>query len=74
MAITTIQQATEVTDVGLTTLSEIIRDEPNNVYVRELKTFGAADTVSGIRPLLFTLRMTSGTEAPLQLTAPAQTF
>jgi hypothetical protein len=72
MAITTLQQATEVTGVGTTTLSEVVRDEPNDVYVRELKVLG--DPVSGVRPLMFTLRLTAPTAEALAFVAPIQTF
>ncbi|WP_065755193.1 hypothetical protein [Bradyrhizobium paxllaeri] len=73
MAITTIQQATEVSEVNMVTISETVQDEENNVYVREVRAFGAADD-SGTRPLLFTLRLTAPTAAALSLTAPVQTF
>lgn len=74
MAITTIQQATEVSGVNMITISETIEDEENNVFVREIKAFGPADQFSGTRPLLFTLKLTAPTSAALSLTAPVQTF
>lgn len=72
MAITTIQQATEVSGVGITTLSEVVHDNVNSVWVRELKALGPE--VGGIRPLLFTLRMTAASAEALSFTAPVQTF
>lgn len=72
MAISTLQQSMEVTGVGTTTLSEVVRDELNDVYVRELKVFG--DVVSGVRPLMFTLKLTAPTAESLQFVAPIQTF
>jgi hypothetical protein len=72
MAITTIQQATEVSGVGILTLSESIHDNVNDVWVRELKAFG--DLTDGVRPLLFTLRLTASTTDALSFTAPVQTF
>lgn len=72
MTISTIQQAVEVSDVGITTLSETVHDNVNSVWVRELKVFG--DEVSGVRPVLYTLRMTAATEEALTFKAPVQTF
>ncbi len=72
MAITTILQATEVSEVNQITISEVIHDEVNDIYVREVKAFGA-DAGSG-PPLLFTLRLTAATDTALALTAPVQTF
>lgn len=72
MAISTIQQATEVSEVGITTLSETVHDDVNDVWVRELKAFG--EESGGVRPLLFTLRLTASTSEALSFTAPAQTF
>jgi hypothetical protein len=72
MAITTIQQSTEVSGVGMLTLSDTVHDDVNSVWVRELKAFG--DEVGGVRPLLFTLRMTASSADPLAFTAPVQTF
>lgn len=72
MAITTIQQATEVSGVGITTLSETVHDDDNSVWVRELKAFGPEE--AGVRPLLFTLRLTAASESNLSFQAPVQTF
>lgn len=74
MAITTIQQACQVSDVGIITVSDTTHDDDNDVWVREFKAFGPAETVSGVRPLLFTLRLTAATAEALSLSAPVQTF
>ena len=50
MAITTLQQSTEVSGVGVLTLSETVHDDVNSVWVRELKAFGPEE--GGVRPLL----------------------
>lgn len=73
MAITTLQQSTEVSGVGIITLSETIHDDVNSVWVRELKAFGPAEE-GGVRPLLFTLRLTAASEDYLAFMAPVQTF
>jgi hypothetical protein len=72
MAITTIQQATEVSGVGILTLSETVHDDVNSVWVRELKAFGPEE--EGVRSLLFTLRLTAASEVSLAFSAPVQTF
>ncbi len=72
MAITTLQQSTEVSGVGILTLSETVEDEVNSVWVRELKAFGPEE--GGVRPLLFTLRLTAASENSLAFMAPVQTF
>lgn len=74
MAITTIQQACEVSGVGIITVSDVVHDDDNDVWVREFKSFGPADVASGVRPLLFTLRLTAPTAEALSLTAPVQTY
>lgn len=72
MAITIIQQATEVSGVGILTLSETVHDDDNSVWVRELKAFGPEE--GGVRPLLFTLHLTAASESNLAFQAPVQTF
>jgi hypothetical protein len=74
MPINTIQQSTEVSEVDLLSVSATVHDDVNSVYVREFKAFGPADQTSGVRPLLFTLRLTAATAEALALQAPIQTF
>lgn len=72
MTIETIQQSTQVSDIGLVTFSDIVHDNDNNVYVREFKAFGPQ--TDGVRPLIFTLKLVAETSEALQITAPIQTF
>jgi hypothetical protein len=75
MAIVTIQQSTEVSEVGLVTISDVVEDEEaeTTTFVREIKAFGVPD-IGGTRTLMFTLRLTAATEAGVKLQAPEQTF
>lgn len=73
MSITTLQQSTEVTGVGMVTISDIVEDTTNDVFIREIKVFGEADS-SGGRTLIFTLRLSAIEEDSVVLNAPAQTF
>jgi hypothetical protein len=77
MTINTLQLSSEVTDVGLVTISDIVEDtddEDNTVYVREIKVFSEIPSGGTTRTLLYTLRLTASEETSVQLVAPAQTF
>lgn len=74
MTISTIQQTIEISAADLVTISDIVEDTENSVWVREIKVFGAPTIVSTARPLYFTLRVTSTTEDGVKMNAPAQVF
>lgn len=73
MSITTIQQSTEVSDVGMVTVSDIVEDTENEVFVREIRAYSVPNTL-GTRTLLFTLKVTADDESYIELNAPASTF
>jgi hypothetical protein len=74
MTITTIQQSIEVSNVGLATISDIVEDEENAVWIREIRVYGELDSGQAARTLLFTLRLSADAKAYVELQAPTQTF
>lgn len=70
MAITTIVQKTEITDVDTVISTDVV--EADGIFTREIRVFGPP--ISGAKPLIFTLRLSAPTEAAIKLSAPVQTF
>ena len=73
MAITTIQSAIEISDVGQLVTSEIVEDEANSVWVRKVEVYSLPNE-NGQRDLLFTMRLLAAEEINLELLAPSQRF
>ena len=73
MAVTTIVQTTQVDDIGMVTVSEIIQDPDTNQWVRVIQVFKPPN-VLGDSALQFTLRLLAETKGAVELSAPAVHF
>lgn len=73
MAITTLLQTQLVDGVGSVIITSITQDPDTNLWTRQINVYGQAEQ-SGTPPLLFTLQLSSDTQAAVELTAPSALF
>ncbi len=72
MTITVVSESVTVTDVDLISITDAVEDSDLGGYTREIRVYGEA--ASGVRPLIFTLRVNGDTSTQIAMTAPIQTF
>lgn len=73
MTVTTVIQKTQVDGVGSLVITDITQDPTTGNYVRQIQAYAPPDS-SGNVALMFTLLVTSPTEAAIELTAPSVQF
>ena len=71
MSIETIKQTIEITGVLAITITDVVEDVNEGVYVREIRVHGVGGAQA---PAFFSLRLVGAQAADVAIIAPEQTF